>query len=105
MSTEFQNKVYSLARKIPKGKVSTYGEISRALGNNSYRAVGNALNKNPFLKNGKNHVPCHRVVKSNGSVGGYARGSENKIKILKKEGVQIKNNKINLKRYGFRLKK
>ena len=65
MITEFQDKVYKICSKIPKGKVSTYGEIAKALGKTGpmSRAVGNALNKNPYAP----IVPCHRVVKSDGS--------------------------------------
>ncbi|MCK5107770.1 MAG: MGMT family protein, partial [Nanoarchaeota archaeon] len=75
MSTEFENRVYSLCKKIPRGKVSTYGEIAKALNSKCARAVGNALNKNPYAPK----VPCHRVVKSNGKVGGFATGQNNKI--------------------------
>ncbi len=106
MITEFQSKVFSLCKKIPRGKVSTYGEIAKALGGKIImsRAVGNALNKNPFGAWGRagglscrrqgRMVPCHRVVKSDGSLGGFATGSRKKIKILKKEGIQVKNNNI-----------
>jgi methylated-DNA-[protein]-cysteine S-methyltransferase len=91
MVTEFQKKVYSLCRKIPKGKVSTYGEIGKKLGRGQvYRAVGVALNKNPFAPK----VPCHRVVCSDGSIGGFASGVRKKISLLKKENVQVKNNNI-----------
>ena len=84
---------------IPKGRISTYKLIGRKLGRGGqvYRAVGAALNRN---KNKK--VPCHRVVNSDGSVGGFATGVRNKIKLLKKEGIKIKNKKINLKKYLFR---
>ncbi len=89
MATLFQNKVYNLTRKIPHGNVTTYKIIAEKLGTKAYRAVGNALNKN---KN--KSVPCHRVVRSNGEIGGFATGTKNKIKLLKKEGITIKNNKI-----------
>ena len=90
--TPFQKKVYSLCRKIPKGRVSTYKEIGRAIGKRGqiYRAVGAALNKNPFAPK----VPCHRVVNSDGRVGGFARGARKKIKLLEKEGVKVKKGKI-----------
>jgi len=88
----FADKVYSLCRKIPKGKVTTYKEIGKKLGGRGqiYRAVGVALNKNPYSPK----VPCHRVVLSNGKVGGFAKGSKKKIALLKKEGVNIKDGKI-----------
>ncbi len=91
MVTDFENKVYNLCRKVPKGKVTTYKEIGKLLGKGQiYRAVGNALNKNPFAPK----IPCHRVVSSNGSMGGFAQGIKEKVKLLEKEGIKIKNNKV-----------
>jgi len=88
----FQQKVLSLVKHIPKGKVTTYKEIGKAFHKRGqiYRAVGRALkeNKLPII------IPCHRVVCSDGSIGGYSRGIKKKIALLKKEGIQIKNNKI-----------
>ena len=63
----FSEKVYSLCRKIPLGKVTTYKEIATALNTEAYRAVGQALKCNPYAP----QVPCHRVVSSNGSLGGF----------------------------------
>ena len=94
--TEFQRSVLELTAKIPEGKVSTYGQIAKILGGKIYsRAVGNALNKNPFAP----IIPCHRVVKSDGKIGGFAIGSAEKEERLKKENVNIKNHKIDLKKY------
>jgi len=94
--TEFQRKVLEVTKRIPKGKVSTYGQIAQVLGGKNYsRAVGNALNKNPFAPT----IPCHRVVKNTGKIGGFAKGSEEKIVMLKKENIKITNEKINLKQY------
>jgi methylated-DNA-[protein]-cysteine S-methyltransferase len=91
MPTSFQNKVYEACSKIPIGKVSTYKEIAIAIGNpKGARAIGNALNKNPFAP----AVPCHRVVSSTGRLGGFATGSKNKAKLLEKEGVEIKDGRI-----------
>ena len=95
----FSEKVYKFISKIPKGKVSTYKEVAKFLKCRAYRAVGNALNKNPYTK-----IPCHRIIKSNGEVGGFATGTNKKIKMLKKEGVEIKNGKIDFKKYQFTLK-
>ena len=81
----FDEQSYEQLSKIPKGKVSTYQEIARALGVKAYRAVGQAMNRNQNLIN----VHCHRVVKSNGEVGGYALGQDAKIQLLKKEGVEV----------------
>ena len=94
----FTEKVHNLCRKIPKGKVSTYKILSKKLNSKAYRAVGNALNKNKSKQ-----VPCHRVIKSSGEIGGFNKGTKNKIKLLKKEGIIIKNNKINLNKYSNKL--
>ena len=80
--TEFQKKVYYVVAKIPSGQTMTYKEVAIAIGNpKSYRAVGNALNKNPYVP----EVPCHRVIKSDGSIGGFAWGTEKKLELLNKE--------------------
>lgn len=89
INMKFADKVYNLTKKIPEGKVTTYKIIANTSGTKAYRAVGSALNKNR-----NKNIPCHRVVKSNGFVGGFALGTNKKIKMLKKEGVEIKNNKI-----------
>src|SRR4030043_240483 len=86
----FYEKCYKILRKVPKGKVTTYKEIAKTLNSKAYRAVGNAMHNNPYAP----IVPCHRVVKSNGEVGGFASGIKNKIKILASEGIEIRNNKI-----------
>ena len=100
MVTDFQRKVYDLCKIIPQGKVSTYKELGKLLGGKGqiYRAVGSALNKNPFAP----QVPCHRVINSNGFVGGFAKGTKKKIELLKSEGIEIKKGKIDVKKYFFR---
>ncbi|MDG6998687.1 MAG: MGMT family protein [Nitrososphaerota archaeon] len=85
--------VYKLVSKIPKGRVSTYGVVAKALkAKGASRAVGQILkaNPNPIV------VPCHRVVKSDGSIGGYggAAGSSKKIKLLRSEGVAIRDGRV-----------
>lgn len=82
------NDVYDLLLKIPAGKVSTYGDLARALGNPSAsRTIGRILGENPNpIK-----VPCHRVVMSNGQIGGYAYGTARKRQLLEKEGVSLTN--------------
>lgn len=87
--TAFQEKVYAVCKIIPRGEISTYKEIAHALGTKAYRAVGNALNKNNFAD-----VPCHRVIASDGSIGGFAHGVKKKIEMLKSEGVNVENNRI-----------
>ena len=70
----FDQRCHSLLAQIPKGRVSTYRELAHALGSKAYRAVGQAMNRNPNLMK----VPCHRVIKSNGEIGGYALGADKK---------------------------
>ena len=92
----FDERCYDLLLQIPKGKVTTYREIAHALGTKAYRAVGQAMNRNPNLVT----VPCHRVVNSNGEVGGYAVGSARKIELLREEGVEVsENGQINLSEF------
>ncbi|THB65020.1 MAG: MGMT family protein [Gammaproteobacteria bacterium] len=94
----FAARCYDLLLQIPNGKITTYAAIATALNSKAYRAVGSAMAKNEQLIN----IPCHRVVKSNGCVGNYRLGTEEKIKILQKEGIMIKNGKIiNFSRYLY----
>jgi methylated-DNA-[protein]-cysteine S-methyltransferase len=86
----FEEQVYELMKQIPKGKVSTYGLIANKLHTRAYRAVGNACHKNPYAP----VVPCHRVVRSDGTLGGYSSGSRKKLKLLEKEGIRFQNSKI-----------
>jgi len=81
----FAEKVYAVVSKIPNSKTLTYAEVARRAGNpRAYRAVGNILNKNHDPK-----IPCHRVIRSDGSLGGYNRGTKKKREILRKEGAII----------------
>jgi methylated-DNA-[protein]-cysteine S-methyltransferase len=84
--------VYDLLLKIPAGKVSTYGDLAKALGNPSAsRQVGRILGRNPNpIK-----VACHRVVMSDGKVGGYFYGSERKKELLEKEGISFTDESLN----------
>lgn len=86
----FYEKCYAVLRKVPKGKVTTYEEIAKALHSKAYQAVGSAMHNNPYSP----QVPCHRVVNSNGNLGGFAGGSKTKIQMLKEEGIEVKDNKI-----------
>ncbi|MFW5996527.1 MAG: MGMT family protein [Verrucomicrobiota bacterium] len=86
--TYFQKKVYQAVAQIPHGRVITYKELARAVGCNSPRAVGQALKKNPFAPD----IPCHRVIASNLSIGGYKgetsdTAKEKKTALLEQEGV------------------
>ena len=81
----FNQKVWALCARVPAGKVTTYAEIAKALKSKGYRAVGNALNKNPYSP----AVPCHRVVGSTGNLTGFAGGLAKKKAMLAKEGVEL----------------
>jgi len=90
MVTEFQKKVYNVVRKIPRGKTMSYKEVAEKI-NSSPRAVGQALKKNPYAPK----VPCHRVIKADGTIGGFngkVSGKEvkRKIRMLRDEGVKLK---------------
>lgn len=90
-TTKFQEKIYKILKKVPSGKVTTYGILAKQAGvPKASRAVGNALNVNPYAPD----VPCHRVVRSDGTIGGFASGTKNKTRILKTEGILIKNGKV-----------
>jgi O-6-methylguanine DNA methyltransferase len=91
----FDQKVWKLLEGIPEGKVTTYGLIAKKLNTKAYRAVGNACRRNPYAP----RVPCHRVVRSDGSIGGFAGKSsgktvERKIKMLTREKVEIMRGKV-----------
>ena len=90
-----QQKIYKKLLEVPKGQITTYGDLAKAVGlKNGQRIVGQIMNKNPYPV----IIPCHRVVMSTGKIGGYAYGEHVKIKMLNDEGIQIENGKIvNLK--------
>ncbi|HEB47289.1 MAG TPA: MGMT family protein [Candidatus Pacearchaeota archaeon] len=99
MKKSFNESCYKILKKVSKGKVTTYKEIARALRSKAYRAVGNAMNKNPYSPG----VPCHRVINSNGFVGQFAKGIKAKVKLLKSEGIIVnKKNFIDLKKYLYK---
>jgi methylated-DNA-[protein]-cysteine S-methyltransferase len=86
-----EHRVYEKLLKVPKGKVTTYSELAKAVGlKNGQRAIGRIMSKNPFPV----IVPCHRVILSNGKIGGYAWGENVKTNMLSREGIKIKNGKI-----------
>ncbi len=86
MATKLQHAVWTKLSEIPKGKVVTYVELARAIGKpKAVRAVATAVGKNPNLV----VVPCHRVIRSDRSVGKYASGVDKKIALLKSEGINI----------------
>jgi methylated-DNA-[protein]-cysteine S-methyltransferase len=96
----FSDSVYAMTSMIPIGRVTTYGAIAKAMGfPGAARAVGQALgaNPNPIV------VPCHRVVRADGVLGGYTGGEGlvTKAKLLSREGVKVSAGKVNLSKYLF----
>jgi methylated-DNA-protein-cysteine methyltransferase-like protein len=95
MITSFRDKVYVFTRKIPKGKVVTYGQLAKLAGNpKAARAIGTFMRMNPDAP----HTPCHRVVAADGSLTGYSGngGIKKKKEMLIAEGVSFKNEKVDL---------
>lgn len=90
MPKSFNEKICALLKEIPKGRVTTYKILAEAAGTKAYRAVGQAMRRNPNSP----AVPCHRVVDSKGHLHGFSHGLKKKAELLKKEGVKIRNNKI-----------
>lgn len=95
----FKDKVFEYVGNIPKGKVVSYGDIASAVGRpGAARAVGNVLKRNPrpFDPAGRNRqgIPCHRVVRADRLIGGYRGPAGLKEELLKKEGVGIRNGRV-----------
>ena len=97
---KLDKEIYKKLLHIPSGKITSYGELAHSVGlKNGQRAIGQILKKNPFPV----IIPCHRVVKSNRMIGGYAFGVDIKRNMLTKEGICIKNDKIeNFEKSFFR---
>lgn len=90
-----EEKIYALLRTVPEGKVTTYKALALAFGTKAYRYIGSVMKKNPDAP----RTPCHRVVSSNGTVGGYMGHREGKTvakkeEMLRREGVKVKNHRI-----------
>jgi len=86
-----EHKVYKKLLDVPKGQITTYGELAKAVGlKNGQRIIGKIMNKNPYPV----LVPCHRVVMSTGKIGGYSYGEYVKTKMLSDEGIEIINGSI-----------
>jgi len=91
----FYQKVYRLLKKVPAGKVTTYKALAHTLGIRAYQAIGQAMRNNPYAP----RIPCHRVIKSDGTLGGFmgkTRGPaiEKKKKMLEKEGIKFAGDKV-----------
>ena len=102
MEKTFNERCYEILRKVPKGKLTTYKAIAVKLKSKAYRAVGRAMNKNPHGFSSGGDVPCHRVVGSNGDLVGFASGLKKKTEMLRKEGIKVRNGKVDLRKYGFK---
>ena len=86
-----EHKVYKKLLDVPKGQITTYGDLAKAVGlKNGQRIIGKIMNKNPYPV----LVPCHRVVMSTGKIGGYAYGKNVKTKMLGNKGLEIINQSI-----------
>lgn len=98
--SKFAARVYELTSRVPAGKVTTYGAIAKKMGKSkASRAVGAALRANPTPI----VVPCHRVVRKDGGLAGYggAAGIGRKAELLRKEGVEVKEGRVDLSRFLF----
>ena len=94
LCSDFQQRVLLAEYGIPRGSISTYSRIARHIGKPlAARAVGNALASNPFPL----IIPCHRAVRSDGSLGGYQGGLEMKKRLLEMEGVRVHNNRVDMR--------
>lgn len=85
-----KNLVYDLIKEVPKGRVTSYGEIAKKIKSKSYRAIGKIVGQNKNIP----EIPCHRVVKADGGIGGYVLGVDKKIAILKSENIEVLESKI-----------
>ena len=88
VGTKFQVKVWAYLKKIPRGNIKTYSQVAKAIGKPfATRAVANVIGKNPYAPK----IPCHRVIRSDGSLGGYSGkgGVKTKRFLLKKEGIKL----------------
>lgn len=88
--TDFETRVYDMLGEIPRGKIVTYAELARALDCGSAQAVGQALKRNPYAPG----VPCHRVIRTNLTIGGYSGATDGakirkKLRLLREEGVEF----------------
>ena len=95
MTTPFQEKVYAVVNQVPRGRVTTYKDIAHALGMTSYRCIGQALRCNPYAP----RTPCHRVVSSDGRIGGFMGSTDSsavakKIALLEKEGIVVRKDEV-----------
>ncbi len=97
----FADEVYRELKKVPAGKVTTYKSLAQKVGSKAYRAVGQLMKNNPYAP----EVPCHRVVRFDGQIGGFRGKTEGreileKISLLSQEGVEVVEGKVDLIKFG-----
>lgn len=101
--TSFMQRTYELLRQVPKGRVTTYKELAHASGTKAYRAVGHAMRHNPYsfidCEDKNQQIPCHRVVATNGAIGGFmgkttGKAIDLKVALLEQEGINVENAKV-----------
>jgi methylated-DNA-[protein]-cysteine S-methyltransferase len=88
--TPLQEITYKFLKMVPRGRVTTYKALAQALHTKGYRAIGQCMKYNPYAP----EVPCHRVVASDGTIGGFNKGITEKIRMLRAEGIKITGKKI-----------
>ena len=109
--SSYQEAILRLLTEVPRGKVTTYGDLAKELARrdprwspNASRAVGTAMKNNPCAP----QIPCHRVIKSDGNIGNFRGGAEGgvdvKVKMLRDEGVDVVDGKIDLNKYRYNFK-
>lgn len=112
----FQEEVYKKLSEVPRGKITTYKSLAKALNSRAFQAVGTAMKNNKMSYAARGRVggysldkqemliPCHRVINSNGKIGNYSAkgGTNKKISLLKSEGIEIINGKIDLNKFEFK---
>jgi len=105
----YQQAVLRLLAEVPAGKVTTYADLAREVAKrnpgwspHASRAVGTAMRKNPCAP----QIPCHRVIRSDGSIGNFRGGAEGAVDVkadmLRREGVAVQGNKVDLKKYRYK---
>ncbi len=84
------NRCYQRLREVPAGALTTYRDLAHAVGSRAYRAIGQILHRNPYAPK----VPCHRVIASDGQLGGFAGGVDKKQRMLRAEGINVINKRV-----------
>lgn len=87
---DYQSRLQKLLLQIPKGKVTSYREIGKAMGTRGYHFIGQLLKHNPF----PHEFPCYKVVCSDGSLGGYSLGADEKVRLLEADGIKVEDGGI-----------